>query len=186
VGTTVGGLREDLIDTEARRAGRQDSERNLLSLYREHGETVFRLLCRMTEDEANARDLTHDTFVRVFERWDQYSGRGTTASWICRIAANLARDRRGQSRSRARLLAREAPSFARYTADDSGKLESRMLLDEALGQLPDEQRVTLLLYEVDGYSHAEIAEMLGVAEGTSRARVSRAKETLRELLDGRI
>lgn len=61
-----------------------------------------------------------------------------------------------------------------------------MLLDEALRRLPAEQRVTLLLCEVDGYSHAEIGEMLGIAEGTSRARLSRAKETLRGLLDGRI
>ncbi len=140
----------------------------------------------MTEDEASARDLTHDTFVRVFERWDQYAGNGSVASWICRIAANLARDRHSRFRRRARLLARETPSLARSTPDNSGKLESRMLLDEALRRLPEEQRVTLLLYEVDGYSHAEIGQMLGVAEGTSRARLSRAKETLRELLSGRI
>lgn len=186
--TLAGGSQEGSIDTEARksRLSGAGDERNPLSLYREHGETVFRLLCRMTGDEASARDLTHDTFVRVFERWDQYAGNGSAASWICRIAANLARDRRARFRRRAKLLAREAPSLARHTADDSGKLESRMLLEEALRRLPQEQRITLLLYEVDGYSHAEIGEMLRIAEGTSRARLSRAKETLRVLLGGRI
>ena len=61
-----------------------------------------------------------------------------------------------------------------------------MVLEEALTRLPEEQRITLLLYEVDGYTHAEIAEMTGVAEGSSKARVSRAKAALREALDGRI
>lgn len=106
------GSPEDLIDTETWRLGRTGSgERNLLSLYREHGETGFRLLCRMTGDEASARDLTHDTFVRVFEHWDQYAGHGSAASWICRIAANLARDRSSRFRRRNNASAATATYY---------------------------------------------------------------------------
>lgn len=140
----------------------------------------------MTGDEDTARDLTHDTFVRVFERMDQYTGSGAVSSWVFQIAANLVRERARTFRRRADLLEREAPTFERTAPDDARRVESRMVLEAALARLPEEQRTTLLLYEVDGYTHAEIGEMLGVAEGSSKARVSRAKATLRETLEGRI
>lgn len=140
----------------------------------------------MTGDRELARDLTHDTFVRVFERGHQFAGRGSAKSWIYQIAVNLVREGGRTAGRRAELLEREAPGFERRACNDSERVESRMVLDEALRELPEDQRVALLLYEVDGYSHGEIGEMLGVAEGSSRARVSRAKARLRELLEGRI
>ncbi|HZD03442.1 MAG TPA: sigma-70 family RNA polymerase sigma factor [Longimicrobiales bacterium] len=154
--------------------------------YRELGEPVFRLLHRMTGDEDLARDLTHDTFVRAFERADQYAGTGALKGWIFRIAANLVRERARTARRRSGLLERERADFERSARSPAERIESRMVLEEALTRLPEEQRITLLLYEVDGYTHAEIAEMTGVAEGSSKARVSRAKAALREALDGRI
>lgn len=155
-------------------------------LYRELGERVFRLLHRMTGDEDTARDLTHDTFVRVFERFEQYSGRGSVKSWVFQIAVNTARQRSRTRRRRLELLERERPDFESVAASGAGRVESRMILDEAMAALPEDQRTTLLLYEVDGYSHAEIAEMLGIAAGSSKARVSRAKSALRNALAGRI
>lgn len=157
-----------------------------LILYRELGERVFRLVHRMTGDEDTARDLTQDTFVRVFERMDQYAGTGSLRSWVFQIAANLVRERARTFLRRAELLEREAPVFETSASDDTRRIESRMVLDEALARLPEEQRTALLLYEVDGYTHAEIGEMLGVAEGSSKARVSRAKAALRTALEGRI
>lgn len=156
------------------------------TLYRELGEPVFRLLHRMTRDEELARDLTQDTFVRVFERGDQFSGTGSLKGWVFQIAANLVRERARTRGRRAELLEREGPLLDTATRDESSRVESRLVLDDALEALPEEQRSALLLYEVDGYTHAEIGEMLGVAEGTSKARVSRAKAALRELLKGRI
>lgn len=140
----------------------------------------------MTGDEELARDLTHDTFVRVFERGGQLRERGSARSWVFQIAVNLVRERGRTARRRSELLEREAPELERATADDSERVESRMILEEALDELPEGQRAALLLYEVDGYSHRQIGDMLGMAEGSSRARVSRAKATLRELLEGRI
>lgn len=140
----------------------------------------------MTGDEELARDLTHDTFVRVFERADQYAGTGALKSWVFQIAVNLARQRARTVRRRAELLARERVAFERSSPGAAGPVEARLVLEEALARLPEEQRTALLLYEVDGYTHAEIAEMTGVAEGSSKARVSRAKAALREALEGRI
>jgi RNA polymerase sigma-70 factor, ECF subfamily len=140
----------------------------------------------MTGDADVAQDLVHDTFVIVHDRWDQYAGKGDVSTWVFRIAANLARERARTHRRRAELLEQESPSMARHLSDDTGRVEARMILEEALAQLPDELRATLLLHDVDGYTHAEIGEMMGVAEGSCRARLSRARAELRKVLNGKV
>lgn len=163
--------------------GRPDAWR---IVYRELGEAVFRFVHRMIRDEDLARDLTQDTFVRVFERSDQYRGGGSVKGWIFQIAANLVRERARTRGRRSELLEREGLHLDGTVRDDSTRVESRLVLTTALDELPEAQRVALLLHEVDGYTHAQIGEMTGVAEGSSKARVSRAKATLRKRLEGRI
>lgn len=151
------------------------------TLYERLGERVFRMLHRMTRDADQAADLTHDTFVRVFERLDQFRGRGSLDGWVLRIASNQFRDRFRRRRFqtlqggelRAQALRREEQAV-----DEAGRLAMR----QALASIPDDHRVALLLHDVDGFNHREIAEMLDVAEGTSKARVSRARTMLREQL----
>ena len=146
-------------------------------LYEDLGERVFRMLHRMMGDRALAEDLTHDTFIRVHESRDKYDGSGAIAAWVFRIAGNLARDelRRGEMRVR-RLL-----HFPRLQGG-SGDPQLRVTLQTALEGLDPEQRAVVLLHDVDGYNHAEIAQMLDIREGTSRARLSRARERLRAAL----
>ncbi len=125
--------------------------------------------------------MTHDTFVRVFERLDQFRGRGSLDGWVLRIASNQFRDRFRRRRFqtlhggelRAKALDREEQAV-----DEAGRLAMR----QALASIPDDDRVALLLHDVDGFNHREIAEMLDIAEGTSKARVSRARTMLREQL----
>lgn len=157
-----------------------------LTLYRELGERVFRLLHRMTGDPDLAGDLTQDTFVRVFERAGQFEGRGALRSWVFRIAVNLARQEARTVRRRGELLDRARPVVERANPSGPRNVELRLTLEEAVAQLPDDLRTALLLHEIDGYTHAEIGEMTGVAEGSSKSRVSRAKAALREALDGKI
>jgi RNA polymerase sigma-70 factor (ECF subfamily) len=166
--------------------GRRGSPPSWLDLYRAYGERVFRLVHRMTADEDAARDITHDTFVCAFEKLDQYAGTGSMSGWVFRIAVNLVRQRSRSGRVRMDLLERERPSFRTVARDQSGRVEAGVVLEDALAELPEELRTTLLLHEVDGYTHAEIAEMLGIAEGSSKARVSRAKAALRKALDGKV
>jgi RNA polymerase sigma-70 factor (ECF subfamily) len=161
-------------------------EEGWVALYRELGERVFRLAHRMTGDADAAQDLVHDTFVIVHDRLDQFRGRGDVTTWIFRIAANLARERARTSKRRGELLEQEWPSMPKHLSDDAGRVEARMVLEEALDQLPEELRITLLLHEVDGYTHTEIGEMTGVAEGSSRARLSRAWAELRKVLNGKV
>lgn len=151
-------------------------------LYDELGERVFRMLHRMTGDAHVAEDLTHDVFVRVHETRTQYDGRGPVAAWVFRIAANCARDALRRRTARARRL-------SLYTAPDRSEptdVELRLTLESALRRLDPAQRRVVLLHDVDGYSHAEIAEMLGIREGTSRVRLFRARAALRDALGNRL
>lgn len=158
------------------------------ALYREVGEAVFRMIHRMTGDPHRAEDLTHDAFVRVHERSHQFQGRGSVRAWVFGIARNLVLEDARNRRRRLRLLERRAPEVeaglgGHAGAADPAGAEERILMEEALAALPPGQRTALLLHVVDGYSHAEVGAMLDIAEGSSKARVSRAKATLRRILE---
>lgn len=148
-------------------------------LYVGMGERVFRMLHRMTGDPALAEDLTHDAFVRVHEARDQYDGRGPVAAWVFRIAANLARDELRRRTRRADALSAYPGRDGQTAPVDS---DLRVSLQDALAELGPGYRHVVLLHDVDGYTHAEIAEMLGIREGTSRVRLTRARVLLRAAL----
>lgn len=150
---------------------------NWRELYETLGERVFRLLHRMTGDAALAEDLVHETFLRVHQAAGRFEGRGDLAAWVYRIAGNLGRDelRSREMRSRRLLL------FPEPTPPGPDH-ELRVVLERALDTLDEGLREVVLLHDVDGYTHTEIAEMLGIRDGTSRARLSRARALLRESL----
>lgn len=167
-----------------RRDQSMDSQRpDWERLYEEIGERVFRMLVELTGDPTTAEDLTHDTFVRVHERGHQYSGHGSVHGWVFAIARNLAREHFRSTRGRGE------PAYHRED-DRSERMrptpEDAVTLEHALDNLPTGQRMALMLHVVHGYAHREIGEMLGIAEGSSKARVSRAKEALREMIEPKL
>ena len=119
--------------------------------------------------------------MRVFERLDQFRGRGSLDGWVLRIASNQFRDRFRRRRFQA-LQGGELRAKARDQEERAIDEAGRLAMRQALTMIPDDHRVALLLHDVDGFNHREIAEMLDVAEGTSKARVSRARTMLREHL----
>ena len=152
-------------------------------LYTEINERVFRMLHRMTGDAEQAADLVHDTFVQVYERHSQYTGSGSLHAWVFRIAANLARDA---------LRARKVREFheprvqgLQFGASHGAPPDHALILDleRALSKIKPSHRAVLLLHDVDGYAHREIAEMLDIAVGTSKAILSRARDKVRRFLD---
>lgn len=153
-------------------------------LYEEIGERVYHMVLRMTGDPELAADVTHDAFMRVYERSGQFEGRGTLRGWVYTIAKNIARDRLRRRKFRARLFDDGTPP----PTPDSGprrtpNAELKVVLADAIESLSEDQRTVLMLHDVDGYTHPEISEMLGIATGSCRARLSRARARLRELLD---
>lgn len=124
-----------------------------------------------------ADDMVQDALVLALDRERQFRG-GRLKPWVFAILSNI-----GRSAYRSRR--REAPSMADVdTADAGSDPAMRVSMLAALSALPDEQRQTLLLTAVEGFSYRESAEILGVPMGTIMSRLSRARATLAERLDG--
>lgn len=179
----VTGSEETTTDDRAlaRRAAQGDVPA-LEQLYRRHVDRVYALCLRMTGDEREAEELTQDVWVRVWRKMDGFRGDAAFTTWLHRVTANLVRDR-GRARSRRRSHEELTDRPGRY---DGGRpprsVEDRMDLESAIRKLPDRAREVFVLHDVEGYRHAEIAEMLGVAVGTSKAHLFRARQRLQEEL----
>lgn len=159
-------------------AVRTGSPEALASLYREHGPALYRLAYRLTGTREDAEDVVHDVFVGLPEALARYEERGKFSSWVKRVTARVALNRlRGRTRRRevSLELVDRAPVPSTHT--DTTALEA------AVNRLPDPLRVVILLKEVEGYSHREVAELLGISVGASRVRTARALARLRKVLE---
>ena len=160
------------------RAGDPDA---LASLYRAYGAALYRRAYRLTGTPQDAEDVVHDVFVGLPEALGRYEERGSFAGWLKRVTARVA-----LMRLRTRSRRREVMLNATLPADQRPADVESMALETAINALPDRLRSVLVLKEVEGYSHAEVSELLGISEGTSRVRLNRAMKRLRKMLeDGR-
>jgi RNA polymerase sigma-70 factor (ECF subfamily) len=152
-------------------------------LYRENVNRVFSLCTRMTGSRTRAEELTQDVFVRAWEKLPLFRGESAFSTWLHRLAVNVvlnARKVEGRERGRS-------------SEDDETELElpshkvarhaERMDLEAAIALLPRGARRVFVLHDVEGYKHEEIAEMLGVTSGGSKAQLHRARLLLREALN---
>lgn len=152
-------------------------------LYRLHAGRVYALCLRLAGDAAAARWLTQDVFVRAWERLGTFRGESAFSSWLHRLAVNVVlADRRAAGRRARRVVtasdapAHDAPGPGDWTPE-------RLDLEEAIAALPPGARAVFVLYDIEGYSHEEIATMTGIAPGTSKAQLHRARRLLREALE---
>ena len=143
-------------------------------------EPVWRLCYRLVGDYDGAHDLVQETFIRAFARIDRYDGRGPLRSWLHRLALNLTRDALRRDRRRGRFVVRRAEHDD--AADPRAGTERASGVRAALDELPEMLRIVVIMHDVEGYSHDEIGAALGIAAGSSRARLSRARTQLRERL----
>ena len=152
------------------------------ALYDQHVGRVYRMAYRMTADHATAEDLTQEVFVRAFDRLGSFERRARFSTWLHRIALHTVVD--GMRRTR-RIRVHEQPHEA-LASLDKGRLDPdrtlRIALHAAIDGLTDAMRTVLVMHDIEGYTHAEIATALGVEEGTSKARLSRARAHLRSVL----
>ena len=151
-------------------------------LYRRHVGRVHALCLRLTRRSAEAEDLTQEVFVKAWQKIGTFEGRSRLSSWLHRMAVNAVIDRR---RSTDEEISWEpadpdAPAFDPPAPRRDPAI--REDLEQAIGSLPDGARFVFVLHDVHGYLHEEIAEMVGIAEGTSKAQLHRARRLLREAL----
>lgn len=154
-------------------------------------ELVYNVAHRIMGDPAAAEDVTQETFIKAHKALRSFRG-GSFKSWLLRIATNGCYDelRRYKRRPEASLDAmtdeNESLSFLRSPTDSPEthrqRVELALLIEHCLGTLPDDQRVTAVLGDVEGYDYNEIASITEVSLGTVKSRLSRARAKLRECL----
>lgn len=169
-----------------------DEERELVSLARKGDERGFAGLVRLHQRRAyavarsivmtheDAEDAVQDGFLRAYQALERFDPAQTFGAWLNRIVANAALDlaRRRKVRN-AEELSESIPDSFRDPAE-GGELRER--LKAALAQLPDRARSVIVLHDVEGFTHAEIGEMLGIPGGTARSDLHHARQRLRGLL----
>jgi RNA polymerase sigma-70 factor, ECF subfamily len=187
--TEVGGREALLISRCA--AGDEVACTELVS---EHQRMVFHLALHLLGDHDEALDLSQEVFLNVFRTIGRFRGQSALRTWIYRIVINQARNRQRWWRRRHRaeqvsLEERienhgELPSANDLAEPDRmfGRKELAIRIWDALATLPFEQRTAVILREIDGLSYEEIAFSLGVAVGTVKSRLTRAREALRTQL----
>jgi RNA polymerase sigma-70 factor, ECF subfamily len=156
-------------------------------VYRLHVNRVFSLCARMTGDRTRAEELTQDVFVRAWEKLNLFRGESSFGTWLHRLTVNVVLNaRKTDARQRSRV----------EENDDEGGIDALpgvvgsplapgdlLDLEEAITKLPPGARRVFVLHDVEGYKHEEIAEMLGVTSGATKAQLHRARLLLREALN---
>lgn len=171
---------ERWVVERARRGDRQAFE----ELYRTHVGRVYGLCLRMAGDVGEAEELAQEAFVRAWEKLDSFGGRSAFSSWLHRLTVNVVLGRwrtKGRERERVVALDETTATVADHTADPTPR--HTVDLGRAIAALPAGARTVFVLHDVEGYRHGEIAALTGLAVGTSKAQLHRARRLLRKALD---
>lgn len=139
----------------------------------------------MCADRARAEELTQDAFVRAWERLSSFRGESRFSTWLHRLTVNVVLEStRADQRWHLRFLPEESVSDreARASTGPAGRIEARLDLERAVASLPPGARMVLVLRDIEGYRYREVAEMTGLAIGTVKAQIHRARRLLRERL----
>lgn len=157
-------------------------------IYRTYAGRLYSLLWRMVGSPAEAEDLLQEVFLQAFRKLESYRGEAALGTWLHRLAVNRSLD---ALRGRASRMTKATDSI-----DEPEALEpvapgpvltsiDPIDFERAIGQLPDGYRAVFVLHDVEGFEHREVADLLGIAEGTSKSQLHRARMRLRALLSGR-
>jgi RNA polymerase sigma-70 factor (ECF subfamily) len=153
-------------------------------LVRRHRDRLWAVAVRTTRDREDAADGLQDALISAYKAAESFRGDSAVTTWLHRIVVNACLDRMRRRQSRATLqLPEDGPHEPADTRDRVAERDTRMVVEEALGRLPAEQRAAIVLVDVEGWSVAETAAILGVAEGTVKSRCARGRARLAVMLD---
>lgn len=152
------------------------------ALYRKYSRRIYGICLRYAQSEPEAEDMMQEAFIKIFTRIDQYRPGGSFEGWIRRVSVNHAIEIYRKSK---RLVFVESYDGRLEDTYDSNVLEKMGAMEIAglIQQLPEGYRMIFNLFAVEEYTHKDIAQMLGISEGTSKSQFSRAKAHLVKMLD---
>lgn len=171
-----------------KRAQEGDSDA-FASLFHSHKARIYSVCLRMTNNTAEAEDLTQDAFLQVFRKLATFRGDSALSTWLYRIAVNTVLMHFRKKALRQISLDEPCSQDAKVVRREYGSRDDRLVgcvdriaLARAIKELPDGYRTIFLLHEVEGYEHQEIAELLDCSVGNSKSQLHKAKLRIRELL----
>ena len=182
--TTASADSPQLSDAALVSAARRGDMRAFERLYRMHSGRVFGLCLRMTRRHDVAEDCVQLTFVRAWRNLSAFEGRSAFGTWLHRIAVNEVLTHARNHGTRTESDEEAVVEATEAAPDGVGEIDAGEVMDveRALATLPDGSRHVVVLQAVYGYSHEEVADMLGVAVGTCKAQLHRGRKLLRERL----
>lgn len=178
MGNTYVNIHEKLIN--ACKAGDRDAQFNIYKLYYK---AMYNTSLRIVNDTAEAEDIMQESFLDAFQRIGSYSGEGSFGSWLKRIVINNSLD--ALRRIKEGVSIDEQDLDFPEIIEESREEEIRLMAEEireTIKELPDEYRVVLSLFLLEGYDHEEISEILHISNNLSRTRFVRAKQKLVKIL----
>ena len=174
----------DDADLAARcRAGDLDA---FETIYRRHSARIYSLACRMAGSVDDGEDLLQEIFLQAYRKLGSFKGDAALGTWLYRLAVNHCLDfvRSKQAKMNKLTETLDAESSFEPTARRDTPI-ARLDLERAIERLPDGCREAFVLHDVEGFDHRQVGEQLGIAEGTSKSQVFKARARLRAMLKGR-
>jgi RNA polymerase sigma-70 factor, ECF subfamily len=163
-----------------------DADQELFhQLYESHHRRVYSICLRMTQDISDAEDLTHEVFVQLFRTIGSFRGEAAFSTWLHRLTVNhvLMHFRKNKRRLQSEQLTDSLETVARLAVGSKRtSIVDRILLSEVIAKLPEGYREAIILHEIHGFDHKEIARRKGRTEGTSKSQLYKARVTLRALI----
>lgn len=150
-------------------------------LYDSHVELIFRFLMQFNADRQVVSDWVQQAFIKAFRKLDSFNGQSTFRTWLFSIAIN---EMRSSNRKLKAIDSLDDIVHDSVVSEQIRDLDDLISIRDAISELDEQKRLVFMLYEVEGYSHREIAEMLGIGESTSRTILTRSKVKLRASLQG--
>lgn len=159
--------------------------RSFETLYQMHAGRVYALCLRITGDPALAESLTQDVFVKVWRKLDSFRAEGPFAAWLRRLTVNVVLEDRRSRKRESKWLAADGNSLLQAGAGGTSSTEPdrAMDLERAMARLPHGARTAFVLHDVEGFRHREISALTGLAEGTIKAQLHRARKLLRTAME---
>lgn len=155
-------------------------------LYLEHHRLVFSICFRMTQNVQEAEDLTQEVFIHLFRTIGSFRGESAFTTWLHRLTVNivLMHFRKRRVRSERTTENGEVPDQVVVGTSDPNRMRvvDRILLSEVIAQLPEGYREAIILHDVEGLEHNEIAEIRGRSVGTSKSQLHKGRTMLRKLI----
>ncbi|MFQ5604945.1 MAG: RNA polymerase sigma factor [bacterium] len=165
----------------------QNGERQAqFELYQTHKDWVYNIAFRMTHHKQETEDICQTVFLHVFKKIHGFRGEAALSSWLYRIAVNTCINHLRKEKKRKAKIVQEFSDFNKNkiqeNAGENEQFSLKPFLEKGIGALPQGYRMVFILHDIEGYNHKEIAEMMNIAEGTSKSQLHKARKELRQFL----